>query len=211
MKFILITLFIIISVIIYSVWIRKLRKGRSRFLQTYRFHPTLQQKIRQRYPHLSDAQLRTVIDALREYFHLCAQSESKMVSMPSQVVDIAWHEFILFTRSYRDFCSNAFGRFLHHTPTEAMQTPTMAKAGIKRAWKLACVREKIDPLAPERLPLLFAIDTLLEIPDGYRYSLDCNYPGSSGYCASDIGCSSGYGGDCDSVSDTGCGGGCGGD
>jgi hypothetical protein len=37
---------------------------------------------------------------------------------PSLVVDLAWHEFILFTKYYGEFCSNHFNRFIHHTPSE---------------------------------------------------------------------------------------------
>ncbi len=35
---------------------------------------------------------------------------------PSHIVDLAWHEFILFTRYYADFCETQFGRFVHHHP-----------------------------------------------------------------------------------------------
>jgi len=144
--------------------------------------------------------------------------------MPSQAVDVAWHEFILFTRAYQAYCARAIGRFLHHTPTEAMKTPTLAQEGIRRAWRLACAKEGIAPAAPTRLPLLFAIDGLLAIEDGYRYSLDCRDKSSplygDGYCAGHIGCASGCGGDSGCSSDAGgdgggdgggCGGGCGGD
>ena len=36
--------------------------------------------------------------------------------MPSKAVDEAWHEMILMTREYTEFCERAFGRYLHHTP-----------------------------------------------------------------------------------------------
>jgi hypothetical protein len=139
----------------------------------------------------------------------------RFVSMPSQVVDDAWHAFILFTRGYQSFCQRAFGRFLHHTPAEAMRSQTQAQDGIRRAWRLACLREGIDPGRPERLPLLFAIDGLLGIPNGFRYDLVCQ-PGAanSGYCASDIGCGGGCGASssCGGSGESGCGGGgCGGD
>ncbi|MEE3371137.1 MAG: hypothetical protein VX346_17525 [Planctomycetota bacterium] len=35
---------------------------------------------------------------------------------PSHVVDLAWHEWILFTRAYTEFCQTQFGRYIHHTP-----------------------------------------------------------------------------------------------
>jgi len=37
---------------------------------------------------------------------------------PSLVVDLAWHEFILFTRYYQEFCMTHFNKFIHHTPSE---------------------------------------------------------------------------------------------
>jgi len=134
--------------------------------------------------------------------------------MPSQVVDDAWHEFILFTRSYERFCQQAYGKFLHHTPAEAMRSPTSAQDGIKRAWRLACLKEKIHPKTPTRLPLLFALDAELAIANGFIYSLNC-IPGSGSYCVNNIGCgggcSAGCGADGNSCSsDGGCSGGCGG-
>jgi hypothetical protein len=200
--------------VIFYLYRKMTRNSQIAYLQNYHFHPALRKKILTRYPHLNDDQVSLVLETLRDYFAICNQSGKRMVSMPSQVVDVAWHEFILFTRAYKVFCTKALGRFLHHTPTEAMKTPTMAQEGIKHAWKIACSREMIDPKKPDRLPMIFAIDTLLNIQDGYRYVLDCTNPASpmygSGYCASDIGCSSGCGGDTDgdSCSD---GGGCGGD
>lgn len=36
---------------------------------------------------------------------------------PSLVVDLAWHEFILFTRYYHKFCTKHYAKFIHHTPS----------------------------------------------------------------------------------------------
>ncbi len=33
-----------------------------------------------------------------------------------RTIDNMWHEFILITRDYHDFCHHYFGRFLHHEP-----------------------------------------------------------------------------------------------
>ncbi len=33
-----------------------------------------------------------------------------------RVIDQMWHEFILLTRDYHDFCHHYFGHFLHHEP-----------------------------------------------------------------------------------------------
>jgi hypothetical protein len=219
----------------YVVYTRAKQAAQFKYIRDYRFHPAIKQKLRRKHPALTDAQIDLVFQGLRDYFHICNKAKRKMVAMPSQAVDDAWHEFILFTLIYERFCGKALGRFLHHTPAEAMRTPTLAQEGIKRAWRLACVNEGIAAKTPERLPLLFAIDALLHIENGFTYSLNCrdrNSPNyGSGYCAAHIGCASGCSGstssgcsgstgsDCtsgngDSCGDAsgggGCGGGCGG-
>ena len=35
---------------------------------------------------------------------------------PSKVVDEAWHVFLLFTRTYQEFCNTELGKFVHHEP-----------------------------------------------------------------------------------------------
>lgn len=37
---------------------------------------------------------------------------------PSAAVDVAWHNFILFTRDYMDYCTTHLGRYVHHVPDE---------------------------------------------------------------------------------------------
>jgi hypothetical protein len=41
---------------------------------------------------------------------------SSLPLAPSKRVDKAWHEFVLFTREYEEFCRERYGRFLHHDP-----------------------------------------------------------------------------------------------
>jgi len=189
------------------------------YIKSYAFHRSIREKITKKYPHLTNEQIHLIFRALRDYFYLCHRAKRKMVAMPSHIVDDAWHEFILFTRSYKKFCQHALGRFLHHTPSEAMTTPTLAQAGIKRAWRLACAKEKINPDTPERLPLIFAIDAMLDIPNGFTYTLNCQNSSSpndqQGYCASHINCAAGCAGESahhnNSSDGSDCGGGCGGD
>lgn len=185
----------------------QLRKSRERYIDHFDFARLLDARLAMKRTELTPGQRQRVFRALGDYFHLCRMAgRQRMVAMPSQAVDDAWHEFILFTRNYDSFCQRALGRFLHHVPAEAMQSPTQAQDGIKRAWRLACLREGINPEKPSRLPLLFAIDSDLGIADGFRYMLDCrqlaarNEANDTIYCGSHIG--GGGGG--------GCGGGCGG-
>ncbi|MDD5275737.1 MAG: hypothetical protein PHR16_06615 [Methylovulum sp.] len=208
---------LVVSGILYALHVIVRQTSQLGYIQRYRFHPAIRQKFKKKHPTLTESQVDSVFLALRDYFYCCNRAKRRMVSMPSQVVDDAWHEFILFTRSYGQFCQKAFGRYLHHTPAEAMTRPTLAQDGIKRAWRLACVKEKLNPLTPARLPLLFSIDTQLAIANGFVYNLHC-MPGDNSYCASHIGCGGDRNDDIDfdvgadggCSSDGGCSGGCGG-
>ena len=220
-----------VAALLLWVYLKRRKAQQLAFIRRYVFHKSIKEKLSKKHPQLDSEQIHLVFRALRDYFWMCNKANRRMVAMPSQVVDDAWHEFILFTRAYRQFSKKAVGRFLHHTPTEAMSTPTLAEEGIKRAWRLACAREGIDPREPEKLPLIFAIDGMLDIPNGFKYVLNCQDKNSpnyrDGYCAGHIGCFSGCSGDAafdsgsdssgffdgffDSSDGSGCGGGCGGD
>ena len=226
-------LFIITLILLAYFWKKEQRKKQLRFIENYTFSPVLIKRVKAHHDYLSDAEMKKVVEATRDYFYICNQAKGKMVAMPSEIVDVFWHEFLLFTREYQLFCQKGIGRFLHHTPTEAMKSPTSAKEGIKRAWILACAKEGIDAKYPSKLPPLFVIDKQLKIKGGFSYQLNCKGVSSShasscgGYCATDIGCTSGCGGDSGSSSgdggffggDSSCsgggsscgGGGCGGD
>ncbi|MEP5339185.1 MAG: hypothetical protein ABJL44_16395 [Algibacter sp.] len=48
--------------------------------------------------------------------YLVVTNENNKTTSPSYLVDLAWHEFILFTKYYHLFCMENFGKFIHHTP-----------------------------------------------------------------------------------------------
>ncbi|WP_371324315.1 hypothetical protein VX159_01980 [Dechloromonas sp. ZY10] len=207
-------LLLAVAILALLLWRNLARQRRLRYLNRFPYQRLLDARLAARRPELSATQRSEVFAGLHDYFLLCTQARRQMLAMPSQAVDDAWHEFILFTRQYEQFCRHAFGRFLHHTPAEAMTTPTQASESLRRSWGLACAHEGIDPKAPDRLPRLFALDAALGIAGGFIYHLDClarNHPDSSGFCASHIGCSSGCGGDSGGSDGGSDGGGCGGD
>ncbi|PUA29669.1 MAG: hypothetical protein B0W54_03610 [Cellvibrio sp. 79] len=179
---------------------------REKFINRYVFPVFLTQKLQQQYPQLTHEQTGLVIKGLRQYFLMCCKAEKKLVAMPSQVVDELWHQFILHTRAYQVFCRKGLGRFLHHTPAEAMKGKKDASDSIKRAWRLACKIDGINPKKPERLPLIFALDTMLAIPGGFNYALDCTRSRTGEHCASHIGCGGGCSGSSGCSGDSGCGG-----
>lgn len=210
---------IMIGIALLALWGRYQQVYQLNYINGYHFHPAIKSKLKNRYPELDQNDIELVFQALKDYFYICNRAKKRMVSMPSQIVDDAWHEFILFTRSYANFCQKGLGRYLHHTPAEAMTRPTQAQDGIKRAWRLACKKEGINPKAPSRLPLLFTLDKQLAVVDGFNYNLNCLMGNGNEYCAGHIGCGGGCsscGGDSGGdgsgcCGDSGCGGGCGGD
>lgn len=70
---------------------------RSAFINEYAFPDSIKEQVRNHYPHLSDEHLRLVLQRLSQYFQFCYMSGKEEISMPSRVVDHAWHEFMLIT------------------------------------------------------------------------------------------------------------------
>nr|WP_315849236.1 hypothetical protein [uncultured Rhodoferax sp.] len=189
-------------------------------------------KLIAQYPQLSVRDTELVLHGLRQFFIAYLRSKRQFVAMPSKVVDAAWHEFILHTRGYEQWCHAAFGSLLHHSPAEVLGRDPKRNSGLRRAWFWACKEESIDPGAPTRLPLLFALDKKFAIAGGFTYVPNCrdinNKAGSDAYCGTSFGdgggggCGGGGDGSSDGSfsfsSDSGgsdggssCGGGCGGD
>jgi hypothetical protein len=67
--------------------------------------------------------------ALKEFKRFCAlvALEVKPLAMIGPKVDEVWHQFILFTSQYREFCETAIGRFVNHQPNTSV-TPVPAVA-----------------------------------------------------------------------------------
>lgn len=76
-------------------------------------HPILYDKISKALGTNRETVLPAMIEVLR-FLYLINLSDT--VLTPSHKVDLAWHEFILFTRAYHHFCKNQFGRYVHHNP-----------------------------------------------------------------------------------------------
>lgn len=212
-----------------NAWTQSLRR---QFIREAPLPRYLCAKLCAQYPQLTVRDAELVLRGLRQFFLAYSRSKQRFVGMPSQVVDAVWHEFILHTRGYAAWCDTAFGRLLHHTPAEILGRDPKRNDGLRRTWYWCCKEEGINPRAPSRLPLLFALDTKFAIAGGYRYVADCRdidrQSADGSYCGTSFGggsdggapgdadgfggsdASSGDGGS-DGGSDGGCGGGCGGD
>jgi len=50
---------------------------------------------------------------LESYFYVVKE---KGIATPTPEVDEVWHNFILHTRLYKEYCLKNFGKFIHHNP-----------------------------------------------------------------------------------------------
>ncbi len=231
----MITIFIIISMIVAVLVFRLKRKQvvmkREAYIRSYAFPRGMLDKVHKKHEHLTRKDLELASLGLRHFFLAYLKSDYQPISMPSQVVDDLWHEFILYTLKYQNFCKKAFGRFLHHSPATVLSDKKKSNVALRRCWQHVCNEEIINPLHPSRLPLLFALDAKLSIANGFLYMADCDSPlgklGSNDgrviYCGGDFsskafdggtdglsnrsgsGCS---GGGCSSGCNSGCSNGC---
>jgi uncharacterized membrane protein YgcG len=153
-----------------------LKSEREAFIRGYPFPIQLRQKLAMLNPHWEGEQMQLALRALRQYFLVClaadAAGRGKPVGMPSKAVDQAWHEFILMSRQYTEFCRHAFGCYLHHSPESTMQT------GMNEALVNTLHRIKTQPGGSTGwamlggIPLLFAADRALSVADGFHYDAE---------------------------------------
>jgi hypothetical protein len=57
---------------------------------------------------------RHAIHEYKKFVYLGVSSPSKVT--PSMVIDVVWHEHLLFSRPYREFCDHVLGRDFDHNP-----------------------------------------------------------------------------------------------
>ncbi|MFM7459953.1 MAG: glycine-rich domain-containing protein, partial [Burkholderiales bacterium] len=109
---------VLISLVLvtFSVWRKWRSLKRAAHIRIFSLPAGLFNKLQKHHPNLSYKECQLVAKGLRQFFLTYLMGGLKPVSMPSQVVDDLWHEFILYTKHYQAFCNEAFGTFMHHTP-----------------------------------------------------------------------------------------------
>jgi hypothetical protein len=162
---------ILSALVWYFLFVNNQKPRRLAIINSYKFNPAIIDRLHRRFPELSNEQIRQIIQGLRDYLALCYLAKGDMLIMPSRIVDEAWHEFILFSREYSEFCPKVFGRFLHHNPTETIAPQKVRRDAFILAWKLSCEMANINSQKPAELPLLFRIDKELVIPGGLKFQL----------------------------------------
>lgn len=141
-----------------SRWRRAARRG-EKYIDDSEFPPHVERRVMRRYPQLGEADWAEVERGLREWFICSAWRGRTVLGMPSRVVDEAWHEFILDSIAYTQFCNAAFGGYLHHMPDEDMSTPMgSALANTILAWDRSLA-------GSEGESVLWDLDERLGIPE----------------------------------------------
>ena len=105
---------------LYRYW---LQLKRAEFIRTYSWPRGLLERLEKHRPGMERKDSALVSRGLRQFFIAYLMSGRRYVSMPSQVADDLWHEFILYTREYERFCRQAFGTFLE-CPIQALSAAT---------------------------------------------------------------------------------------
>ena len=114
------------------VWSKWRTAARADYIRSYTFPKGLFEKLRVKRPELTFKDCQLTGHALRQFFLTHLKSGRQFVSMPSQVVDDLWHELILYTKTYEQFCQKAFGQFMHHSPAAALSSARTSNAGLRR-------------------------------------------------------------------------------
>lgn len=120
---------------------------REAHIRNFTLPPRLFEPLRTQHPHLNLKDCQLVAQGLRQFFLAYLKSGQRYVSMPSQVVDDLWHEFILHTRDYQQFCNQASAsssttprrRCSARTPRNKATT-ACAGSGARPAWKRTSTR-----------------------------------------------------------------------
>jgi hypothetical protein len=97
---------------------------------------------------------------VKRYLVLCDLDQSRVWNMYSLRVDEAWHQFILFTRQYMEFCQRFFGRYIPHNPSNAPKVE-YSRPAEKTSFKQ--FHSRYQDLFGERLPDVWYDETTITL------------------------------------------------
>ncbi|WP_419875630.1 hypothetical protein [Candidatus Pristimantibacillus sp. PTI5] len=85
------------------------------------FESRAKDRVLKEFPRMSDKEWDWTWFELKRYFLMCSIMRS--VPMYSRQVDAVWHEMLMFTREYEQFCTSFCGEMIHHAPHEPGALP----------------------------------------------------------------------------------------
>jgi hypothetical protein len=95
----------------------------------------------------SDAE--ALFTEVKRYLVLSMADDSSSWHMYSARIDECWHQLVLFTRQYMEFCQQYFGRYVPHNPSNA---PMTTSAATGRATTFQQFQDRYDELFGIPLP-----------------------------------------------------------
>ncbi len=128
------------------IWPAYRRLQRAEFIRNYRWPPGLLDKLAAIIPASPARRRPSSPKACGSSFSPISTAGSAMSPCPRRWRTIWGTSFILYTRAYQDFCRQAFGGFLHHTPAVALAEGRKAdNTGLRRVWLQCCREDGINP------------------------------------------------------------------
>ena len=162
-----IIILLIMLVLIFS-FISKDKNKRYKYIENVYFPNSIDMTLKKEFPYLTDEDISLVKQGLKEYLKLYVLSRRGRIILPSVAINLAFIEFIK-TTEYVNFTKNVFKFYFTDI---LMKNDNIIDNDLKIVWTLACENENINPNNPDKLPLIFSIDSQLSIENGFRFTID---------------------------------------
>ena len=89
------------------------------------------------------------IHEYKKFVYLGIVSDASVT--PPKVIDQVWHEHLLFTRAYRDFCRDVLGRDFDHNPELVQSKGQTDRFQVQYAATLALYQSEFDREPPDEI------------------------------------------------------------
>ena len=76
-----------------------------------------------------------LFDETKRFLYLCAVSDQPLA--PTARIDEVWHNFMLYSEDYAEFCDSQFGFMIHHRPWSKAEVAASDWSIVHRTRKLA--------------------------------------------------------------------------
>jgi hypothetical protein len=100
----------------------------------------LRQKLNKVHPEWDNHKIVQLIEEYRNFLFVAGTSKTECT--PSAEVDEVWHQHMLFTRDYREFCRTVFGKFIDHNPEKSTDKKDYSEQYLKTTQKINVVASK---------------------------------------------------------------------
>ena len=111
--------------------------------------PFLYEKLLKNHVVESTAEADALFREVKRYLVMTAADPTVSWSMYSLRIDEIWHQFILFTREYIEYCNENFARYIQHAPSTA---PPVELAAQREPSTFEMFAARYEDLYAERLP-----------------------------------------------------------